>query len=78
VLDLDSLDFVFECHEIDKLDTIKDDSLDVITLTNILHHLKSPIAFLNCAAGKLKSGGNVIATEPFFSAIDRDLQISAS
>src|SRR5215471_18679626 len=42
---------------------------DVITLTNVLHHLKSPIAFLNRAASKLKSGGKVIATEPFFSLL---------
>ena len=67
MLDLDYLDLVFDCHEIDKLDAIKDESLDVITLTNVLHHLKSPIAFLNRAASKLKHGGKVIATEPFFS-----------
>jgi SAM-dependent methyltransferase len=69
VLDLDYLDLVFDCHEIDKLDAIEDNSLDVITLTNVLHHLKSPIAFLNRAASKLKSGGKVIATEPFFSVV---------
>ncbi len=69
VLDLDYLDLVFDCHEIDKLDAIKDNSLDVITLTNVLHHLKNPIAFLNRAASKLKSGGKVIATEPFFSLL---------
>ena len=69
VLDLEYLDLMFDCHDIDKLDAIKNESLDVITLTNVLHHLKSPIAFLNRAAGKLKSGGKVIATEPFFSAL---------
>ena len=69
VLDLNYLDLVFDCHEIDKLDAIKDNSLDVITVTNVLHHLKSPIAFLNRAASKLKSGGKVIATEPFFSDV---------
>ena len=69
VLDLDYLDLVFDCHEIDKLDAIKDSSLDVITLTNVLHHLKSPIAFVNRAASKLKQGGRVIATEPFFSVL---------
>jgi SAM-dependent methyltransferase len=69
LLDLDYLDLVFDCHEIDKLDAIKDNSLDVITLTNVLHHLKSPIAFLNSAAAKLKPGGKVIATEPFFSVL---------
>jgi SAM-dependent methyltransferase len=69
VLDLDYLDLVFDCHDIDKLDAIKDESLDVITLTNVLHHLKSPIAFLNRAVNKLKPGGKVIATEPFFSLL---------
>jgi len=69
VLELDYLDLVFDCHEIDKLDIIKDNSLDVITVTNVLHHLKSPIAFLNRAASKLKSGGKLIATEPFFSVL---------
>src|SRR5215468_6554101 len=69
VLDLDYLDLVFDCHEIDKLDAIEDNSLDVITVTNVLHHLKRPIAFLNRAASKLKSGGKVIATEPFFSVL---------
>jgi SAM-dependent methyltransferase len=69
VLDLDYLDLVFDCHDIDKFDAINNESLDVITLTNVLHHLKSPIAFLNRAAGKLKPGGKVIATEPFFSLL---------
>ena len=69
VLDLDYLDFVFDCHQIDKLDAIDDGTLDVITLTNVLHHLRSPIDFLNRAAIKLKAGGKLIATEPFFSVI---------
>jgi SAM-dependent methyltransferase len=69
ILELDYLDLVFDCHEIDKLAVIEDNSLDVITLTNVLHHLKSPIVFLNSAAAKLKPGGNVIATEPYFSVV---------
>jgi len=69
VLDLDYLDIVFDCHEIDRLDAVEDNTLDVITLTNVLHHLKSPILFLNRAATKLKAGGKVIATEPFFSVL---------
>jgi hypothetical protein len=69
VLELEYVDLVFDCHEVDRFDAIRDESLDVITLTNVLHHLKNPIAFLNRAASKLKSGGKVIATEPFFSVI---------
>jgi len=69
VMNLEYLDLVFDCHHIDKLDAIEENSLDVITLTNVLHHLKTPIAFLNSAADKLKHGGKVIATEPFFSLV---------
>ena len=76
MLDLNYLDLVFDCHEIDKLDAIKENSLDVMTLTNALDHLKRPIAFLNRAANKLKLGGKVIATESFFSAINCHPQVS--
>ena len=69
VLDLDYLDLVFDSHDIDRLDAVRDESLDVITLTNVLHHLKSPIEFLNRAAKKLKPDGKVIATEPFLSLL---------
>jgi SAM-dependent methyltransferase len=69
VLAFDYLDYVFDCHSIDQFDPIENESLDVITLTNVLHHLTSPIDFLNKAAGKLKPGGQVIATEPFFSTL---------
>ena len=69
VLDLDYLDYVFDCHEIDHFQPIPDQSLDIIALTNVLHHLKDPIGFLNKAAAKLKQGGCIIATEPYFSAL---------
>lgn len=69
VLDLDYLDYVFDCHAIDRFEPIPDNSLDVITLTNVLHHLKSPIEFLSNAATKLKPHGVIIATEPYFSVL---------
>jgi SAM-dependent methyltransferase len=69
VLELDYLDYVFDCHEIDQQSAIVDQSLDVITLTNVLHHLKRPLDFLNRAATKLKPGGKIIATEPYFSVL---------
>jgi hypothetical protein len=69
VLDLDYLDYVFDCHQIDQLTAVADESLDVITVTNVLHHLKMPIDFLNRAAVKLKCGGKIIATEPYFSVL---------
>ncbi len=69
VLELDYLDYVLDCHRIDQFDPIADASLDVITLTNVLHHLKSPLEFLGKAARKLKPGGKLIATEPYFSVV---------
>lgn len=69
VLDLDYLDYILDCHRIDEFEPIADESLDVITLTNVLHHLKSPIEFLTKARRKLKPGGLIIATEPFFSVL---------
>ncbi len=70
ILDLNHLDHVFDCHEIADFDAIPDGSLDAITLTNVLHHLGSPVGFLRSAAVKLKPGrGQVIATEPFLSKL---------
>lgn len=45
VLELNYLDYVFGCHAIDQFALLKDESLDVITLTNVLHHLQSPLDF---------------------------------
>ncbi len=69
VLHLDYLDYVFDCHDIDKFAPIDKQSLDAITLTNVLHHLKAPIDFLEKAAGSLKPGGKLFATEPYFSLL---------
>ena len=69
VLDLEYIDFVFDCHELDGFEAIPDSSVDVITLTNVLHHLEDPIRFLKKAAVKLRCGGEIIATEPYFSML---------
>ncbi len=69
ILELDYLDYIFDCHDIDKFDPIPNGSLDVITMTNVLHHLKAPVTFLIRAARKLKPGGKVIMAEPYFSAL---------
>lgn len=69
ILDLEGVDYVLDCHELGRFDAIPDGSLDVITLTNVLHHLRDPVAFLLGAAVKLKPGGRVIATEPYFSFV---------
>ncbi|TAN42079.1 MAG: methyltransferase domain-containing protein [Nitrospirae bacterium] len=67
ILDLHYTDYTFDCHNIDSFEPIPDDSIDIITLTNVLHHLKEPLIFLIKAGTKLKNGGQIILTEPFFS-----------
>ncbi len=69
VLQLDYLDYVFDCHQIDEFEPIAEQSLDALTLTNVLHHLKAPIDFLEKAARTLKPGGKLFATEPYFSIL---------
>jgi SAM-dependent methyltransferase len=67
ILPLDYLDFVFDCHEIDQFDGVPAGGLDIITMTNVLHHLRDPLLFLQKAATKLKPGALLIATEPYVS-----------
>lgn len=69
ILPMGHIDLVFDAHKIDELNQVPDESLDVITMTNVLHHLERPIDFLNAAAIKLKPGGQVVLVEPFFSWI---------
>lgn len=73
VLELDHIDIVFDCHEISELAAIPDRSLDVITLTNVLHHLRDPMLFLESATRKLAKGGRVIMVEPYFSLVSSPL-----
>jgi len=67
ILPLPHLDFVLDCMKIDESKEIKDHSLDVITFTNVLHHLPDPIAFLLRASKKLKKTGRLLFAEPFMS-----------
>lgn len=69
VMPLPGLDLVFDAHEIDKQNVIDDQSLDIILLTNVLHHLERPLEFLLRAQTKLKPGGRIIFAEPYFSML---------
>lgn len=73
VLELEYVDIVFDCHVISELAQIPDRSLDVITLTNVLHHLRDPLHFLKSATQKLSKGGRLILVEPYFSLISYQL-----
>lgn len=73
VLDLEYLDIVFDCHDIAELYSIPDHSLDIITLTNVLHHLRDPMQFLTTATKKLVAGGEIYIVEPYFSVLSYPL-----
>ena len=53
ILDLEYLDYQMDCHRIDEVRYIANESLDIITLTNVLHHLKDPLSFLAKASASL-------------------------
>lgn len=71
ILELDYLDHVFDAHDIDTFVVIEDQSLDIITMTNVLHHLRDPILFLIKASRKLVQGGRIIFVEPYFSLLSK-------
>lgn len=71
IMPLDYVDYVFDAHDIDGLSKIENESLDVITLTNVLHHMQDPISFLSRARNKLRTGGRVIMVEPYFSNLSK-------
>ncbi|MBG3877200.1 class I SAM-dependent methyltransferase [Desulfovibrio oxamicus] len=73
VLALKHLDMVFDCHTIADLSEIQDHTVDVITLTNVLHHLGDPFLFLRSATRKLKRGGEMFILEPYFSVLSYPL-----
>lgn len=73
VLMLEHIDLVFDCHDIADFSRIPDHSIDVITLTNVLHHLRDPIHFLRSATRKLTKGGELFIVEPYFSVLSYPL-----
>lgn len=71
IIDLEYLDYQLDCHKIDEVDYVSDESMDIITLVNVLHHLRDPLSFLAKASVKLKQSGQVIMVEPFFSTLSK-------
>ena len=71
IMPLSYVDYVFDAHDIGNLLIIKDESLDLILLTNVLHHLQNPLKFLKGAKNKLCPTGRIVLVEPYFSTISR-------
>jgi len=68
-MDLDYLDYRLDFCRIDEYPLIPKESLDVITMTNVLHHLRTPVEALIKAREKLKKGGIIIMAEPYYSTV---------
>jgi SAM-dependent methyltransferase len=73
ILMLEHLDLVFDCHDIAEFAGIPDYSIDVITLTNVLHHLRDPMKFMRSATRKLAKGGQLFIVEPYLSGVSYPL-----
>jgi len=69
ILDMDHLDYKLDFEKIDKFEAVEDCSVDIITMTDVLHHVRDPITCLEKARCKLKESGMVIASEPYFSCL---------
>lgn len=71
IMPMGHIDYIFDAHWIDHVQEIAPLSLDVITLTNVLHHLQDPISFLLKAREKLCTGGRIILVEPYYSRLSK-------
>lgn len=69
ILPMDHIDINFDALKISEVDQIKNESLDIITVTNVLHHLERPLDFIQQASKKLRSNGKIIFIEPYFSKL---------
>ena len=79
VLDLDYLDLVFDCHEIDRLDAIKDNSLDVITPHKCVASSQEPDCVSQPRGQQIEIWRQSYRDRAFFfDRFNSDLQVSAS
>jgi SAM-dependent methyltransferase len=69
ILPVPELDYCLDVMEIDQFTELEDHSLDLIVMTNVLHHLKEPLEVLKKLNVKLKKGGEVVFVEPYFSML---------
>ncbi|MCD6533939.1 MAG: methyltransferase domain-containing protein [Deltaproteobacteria bacterium] len=75
IMSLEHVDYVFDAHDIGCAKMVENESLDLIILTNVLHHLWNPLGFLADAGSKLKIGGRIIIVEPYFSTLSRSIYL---
>lgn len=69
ILPLNYLNHIFDAHEIDSCETLENLTFDIITFSNVLHHLKRPVEFLLNCENKLNKNGKIIFLEPNFGIL---------
>lgn len=69
IMKLDYVDYQFDALEIDTCNELEGLSFDIITFSNVLHHLRKPLDFLERCEKKLKPGGKLIFLEPDYSLL---------
>lgn len=67
ILPLPYLDCHFDCHAVDTAECLGGRTFDIISLTNVLHHLHRPLDFLKKASARLRPGGKLVMLEPYYS-----------
>jgi len=67
ILPLDFVDYHFNALDINTCKQLEGQTFDIITFSNVLHHLERPIDFLTACQKKLNSGGKIIFLEPYLS-----------
>lgn len=67
VLPVDDLDVVLDACRL----PVRDASLRAIVMSNVLHHLPNPGAFLSDAARACRPGGRIVMIEPWVSSWSR-------
>jgi SAM-dependent methyltransferase len=65
ILKLPHVDMIVDAHKM----PFENNSVDALTMVNVLHHLHSPLDFFKEAQRVLKPGGKIILTEPYVSLV---------
>jgi len=71
ILPLDHCDYKFDALKIDDLNELDGKTFDIITFSNVLHHIEKPLDFLLKCEKRLNENGRLIFLEPYLSFFSR-------
>jgi len=69
IMKLDYVDYQFDALEMDTCKELEGLTFDIITFSNVLHHIRKPLDFLDICEKKLKANGKIIFLEPDHSLL---------